>query len=210
MKRFLAFFLLGMAVAVSGRAQQTSAPQHAEQQAGAQPVGGQQTGAQTSAPKADADAPATKEDVEAYLALVHSKEMAVNMIAAMTKPMHQMMHEQYLKNKDKLPLDFEARMNKQMDDMMKNMPFDEMLDAMVPSYQKHFTKGDMEALVTFYSSATGQKILKEMPAIMADAMQDMMPIMQKYMNNLQLQQQVAEMLQQASPQAGKSPAPTAN
>ncbi len=45
---------------------------------------------------------------------------------------------------------------------------------------------------------------------MADAMQDMMPIMQKYMNNLQLQQQVAEMLQQASPQAGKSPAPTAN
>ncbi len=33
------------------------------------------------------EGPATKEDVEAYLALVHSKEMAVNMIAAMTKPM---------------------------------------------------------------------------------------------------------------------------
>ncbi len=66
-----------------------------------------------------------------------------------------------MKNKDKLPLDFEARMNKQMDDRMKNMPFDEMLDAMVPSYQKHFTKGDMEALVTFYSSATGQKVLRK-------------------------------------------------
>jgi len=208
MKRFLAFVLLFAAVAISGRAQQTAAPQNAAQQADAQAGGTHQT----SAAKADADSPATKEDVEAYLAAVHSKEMAVNMMAAMTKPMHQMIREQYLKNKDKLPPDFEARMNKRMDDMMKNMPFDEMMDAMVPSYQKHFTKGDMDALVTFYASSTGQKILKEMPAIMADAMQDMMPIMQKYMDNLQqqLQQQVAQMLEQGSPQAGKNPARTAN
>lgn len=207
MKRFMAFLLLCMAVAISGRAQQTAAPQRTERQAGAQP-----TGAQASAPKADADAPATKEEVEAYLAVTHSKELATKMMAAMVKPMHEMVHEQYLKNKDKLPPDFEARMNQQMDDMLKNMPFDEMMEAMVPSYQKHFTKGDMEALVTFYSSATGQKILNEMPAIVAEGMQSMMPIMQKYTSDLQkqLQQQVAEMLQQASPQAGKNPAPTAN
>ena len=212
MKRFLTFFLLYGAVATSGRAQQTSAPQHAEQRAGAQPVGGQQTGAQTSAPKAEADAPATKEDVEAYLAVMHYKELVANVMAAMVKPMHQMMHEQYLKNKDKLPPDFETRMNKQMDDMMKSMPFDEMMEAMVPSYQKHFTKGDMDALTTFYGSSTGQKILKELPAITAESMQNMMPIMQKYTNDLQkqLQQQVAGMLQQASPEAGKNPAPTAN
>jgi uncharacterized protein len=207
MKRFVALSLLCMAVAISGRAQQTSAPQHTERQ-----VGAQQADAQASAPKADADAPATKEEVEAYLAVTHSKELATKMMAAMVKPMHQTIHEQYLKNKDKLPPDCEARMNQQMDDMLKNMPFDEMMEAMVSSYQKHFTKGDMEALVTFYSSATGQKILNEMPAIVAESMQNMMPIMQKYTNNLQqqLQQQVAEMLQQASPQVGKNPAPTAN
>jgi len=193
MKRLLAFFLLCLAVSVGGRARQTTA-------------------SQTTAPQASADAPASKEDVEAFLAVMHYKDVAANMTAAMAKPLQQMMHEQYLKNKEKLPPDFEARMNKQMDDMMKNMPFDEMMEAMVPSYQKHFTKGDMDALMAFYSSPTGQKILKEMPAITAEAMQNMMPIVQKYTNNVQqqLQQQVAQMLQQSSPQATKNPSPAPN
>ena len=93
-----------------------------------------------------ADAPASKEDVEKYLQAVHSHEMMQQMAQAMSKPMHQMVHEQYLKDKDKLPADFEDRLNKIMDNMMKQMPFDEMMAAMIPTYQKHFTTGDMEAL----------------------------------------------------------------
>ena len=92
------------------------------------------------------------------------------------------MHEQYLKDKNRLPADFEARMNKMMDDMMKSFPWDEMLDAMVPVYQKHLTKGDVDALVAFYSTATGQKLIKEMPEITGEAMQEMMPLMRKSMD----------------------------
>jgi hypothetical protein len=55
-----------------------------------------------------------------------------------------------------------------------------MMQAMVPAYQKHFTKADMDNLVAFYSSPTGEKLLREMPSIMAESMQDMMPIMTKY------------------------------
>jgi uncharacterized protein len=202
MKRVLTVFLLCIAVAASVRARQT----------GAQQSSGQETSAQQSTTRrADADAPATKEDVEAYLAVTHSRELAANITAAMSKPLHQMMHEEYLKNKEKLPPDFEARMNKQTDDMMKNMPFDEMIEAMVPSYQKHFSRGDIDALVAFYSSPTGQKILKEMPAIAAEAMQNMMPIVQKYVSTVQqqLQQQVAQLLQQSSAPA-KNPPPSSN
>ncbi len=143
-----------------------------------------------------ADAPATKEDVERYLNAVHSHDMMLKMMDAMAKPMHQLVHDRYLKEKDKLPADFEARMNKMMDDMMKDMPFDEMMQAMVPTYQKHFTKGDMDALVTFYSSPTGQKLLREMPAITAEAMTAMMPIMRQHIDaaNRRLQQQTDEML----------------
>lgn len=206
MKRFLALLLpclVCFAVSASARAQQTAAPQNTPQPTKAQTASAQQS---------DADAPASKEDVEAYLAVMHSKEMVTNMIAALSKPMQQMMHDTYLKNKDKLPPDFEERMNKQTDDLMRNMPIEEMLAAMVPSYQKHFTKEDMAALTAFYSSPTGQKILKELPAITADSIQNMMPIIQKYTNNIQqqLQQQVAQMLQQSSPQGAKNPAPTAN
>jgi hypothetical protein len=148
--------------------------------------------------------PATKEDIQRYFEVMHSHDMMKQMAEAMSKPMHQMVHEQFIKDKDKLPADFEERMNKMMDGMFKDMPWDEMLDAMAPAYQKHFTKGDVDALCAFYSSPTGQKLLREMPAMMAESMQSMMPIMQKYMEKIQdrLQQQTAEMLKQSEKKPG--------
>jgi hypothetical protein len=156
-----------------------------------------------------ANSPATKEDVQKYLEIMHSREMMTKMIDAMTKPMHQMMHEQYEKNKDKLPGDFETRMNKLMDDTMKNFPWDEILDSMVPVYQKHFTKGDVDHLVAFYSTPTGQKVLRELPAITAESMQLMLPIMQQKIEAMtrDLQQQVAEMIKQSEAKPGQN-APT--
>src|SRR6267142_2709299 len=139
MKRFLIAAILCVSFACSGAAQDTGA-----------------------------NAPASKEDVERYLDAVHSHDMMQKMTTAMVTSMQQMAHDRYLKDKDKLPADFEARTNKMMDDMIKDMPFDEMMQAMVPTYQKHFTKGDMNARVAFYSSATGQKLLQEMPAITAE------------------------------------------
>lgn len=147
----------------------------------------------------DSDAPATKEDVQRYLDVMHSHDMMKQMVEAMSKPMHKMMHEDYMKHKGKLPPDFEARMNKIMDDMLNSMPFDEMMQAMVPTYQKHFTKGELNALAGFYGSPTGQKILRELPAIMSEAMESMMPIMRRNMEHIteSSQQQVAEMLKES-------------
>jgi uncharacterized protein len=143
-----------------------------------------------------ADAPATKEDVERYLRAAHSQDMMRKMMDAMVKSMQQMTHDRYLKDKDRLPADFEARTNKMMDDMIREMPFDEMMQAMVPTYQKHFTKGDMDALVAFYTSPAGQKFLREMPAITMEAMTAIMPIMRQHMDAMtrRLQQQTDEML----------------
>ncbi|HTT32926.1 MAG TPA: DUF2059 domain-containing protein [Methylomirabilota bacterium] len=154
------------------------------------------------------DAPATKEDIQRYLDVMHSREMVVKMVDSMTKPIHQMTHEQYLKNKDKLPPDFEDHMNKMVDDMMKSFPWDEILDAMVPIYQKHLTKGDVDALVAFYSGPTGQKVLRELPAITAEAMQAMMPLLQKQMEamNDRMQQEVAQMIKDSRNAGAKSQA----
>lgn len=149
------------------------------------------------------DAPATREDVQRYFDVMHSHEMMQQMVDAMAKPMHQMVHDQYMKDKDKLPADFEEQMNKIMDDMFKDIPWDEMLDSMKPAYQKHLSKGDLDAIIAFYSSPTGQKLLREMPAMLADAMQSMMPIMQKYMQKVQgrIQEQTMAMLKQAENKA---------
>ena len=159
-----------------------------------------------------ADAPATKEEIQKYLVVMHSREMMAKVVEAMSKPMHQMMHEQYLKDKDKLPADFETRMNKMMDETLKSFPWDEMLDAMVPVYQKHFTKGDVDALVAFYSTATGQKLIKEMPAITAEAMQEMMPLMRKSMDQMtqRMQEEIAAMVRDSESKNGKTGAQTNN
>jgi hypothetical protein len=154
-----------------------------------------------------ADAPATQADVARYLEAMHSRELMSQTIAAMSKPMHQMVHDTYMKHKDNLPPDFEERMNKMMDDMLGNMPWDEMLQAMVPAYQKHLTKGDIDNLVAFYSSPTGQKLLREMPSLMADSMQATMPIMRKHIEGVteRIQHEMATMVKDSStdPSAAK-------
>jgi hypothetical protein len=151
-----------------------------------------------------ADTPATKEDVEKYFEAVHSHDMMLKIVEAMSKPMHQTAHDQCEKDKDKLPADCEARINKLMDDMMKQMPFDEMMQAMVPAYQKHFTKGDMDALIAFYSAPTGQKVLQELPAVMAEGMESMMPIMRKTVDKMteRTQQEVVQMMKDSEKKAG--------
>jgi hypothetical protein len=145
------------------------------------------------------DTPASKEDIQKYLDVMHAREMMAQTVEAMSKPMHQMIHDQYMKDKDRLPADFESRMNKFMDDTMKGFPWDEMLQAMVPVYQKHFTKGDIDAVVAFYSSPTGQKLLREMPAMMAESMQTMMPLLRKHMDAMmdRMQQEVAQMIKES-------------
>ena len=153
------------------------------------------------------DPPASKADIERYFEAVHVHEMMTQLMQAMLVPMHQMIHDQFEKDKDKLPPDFEQRMNKMMDDLIANVPWDDMIQAMIPAYQKHFTKSDMDALVVFYSSPSGQKILRELPAVTAESMETMMPIMRKYMDAMtdRIQQQMAEMMKESSKTRSTTP-----
>jgi hypothetical protein len=157
-----------------------------------------------------ADQPATKADIDRYLEAIHSHEMMDQMIVAMSKPIQIMLHEQYEKNKDKLPADFEARSGKELEQMLKDMPWDEMLEAMVPAYQKHFTRGDMDALTAFYSSPTGQKVMREMPGLMADSMETMMPIMNKYVEKVEhhMQDEVLAALKESEKPKAPASGPT--
>jgi hypothetical protein len=151
--------------------------------------------------------PATKEDVQRYFDVMHSRDLMSKMVDAMIKPMHQMVHDQYLKDKDRLPADFESRMNKQMDDMLKEMPWDEMIQAEMPAFQKHLTKGDIDSILAFYTSPTGQKLLKEMPEIMAEAMESAMPVIRRYIEGMgdRVQKETAELLRESQKKAGQVP-----
>jgi len=165
----------------------------------------------TFARQSAADAPASKEDIEKYLDTMHSREMMKSTMAAMTKQMHQMTHAE-LQKQPNLPPDFEARMDKMMDDMIRDFPIDELIRAMVPAYQRHLTKGDVDALTKFYSSPIGQKVLNEMPAMTADAMQAASGIVQKMMAKMQerLQSELAQAQKETDGNSKPQPQSTPN
>lgn len=155
------------------------------------------------------DRPATKEEVQKYLEVTHAQDNLQKMMDVMSKQMQAMIHQQIAKDADKLPPDSEARMNKMIDGMLKTLPINELLDAMVPVYQKRWTKGDVDAIIAFYATPTGQKMIRELPATMAESMQAMQPILQKHMNAMmeRVQQEVAQMIKDSPDKAGqKSPA----
>jgi len=64
-----------------------------------------------------------------------------------------------------------AQVDQFAEGLFKDMPIDEMIDAMVPIYQKHLTKEDLGAILAFYSSPVGQKLQREQPAMMQEGMQ---------------------------------------
>ena len=64
-----------------------------------------------------------------------------------------------------------ARVDKIVDAMFADFPYDEVFNAVIPVYQRHLTKQDVDGLISFYSTPFGQKIIREMPAILSESMQ---------------------------------------
>jgi hypothetical protein len=112
-----------------------------------------------------------KAEVMKFLDLMHAKAQMVQALDGMAKQMR-IGAEQGFKEKvpDATPEQL-ARVDHIFDDIFKSLPVDDMVDAIVPIYQRHLTKTDLAAITAFYASPAGQKILKEMPAIMSEAMQ---------------------------------------
>lgn len=48
---------------------------------------------------------------------------------------------------------------------------EQLISHMVPIYQKHFTAEDIDGLLKFYKSPLGQKVVVEMPLVVAEAAQ---------------------------------------
>lgn len=48
---------------------------------------------------------------------------------------------------------------------------DDLIRDVIPVYQRHLTRSDVEALIAFYSSPVGQKLRREEPAMMRESME---------------------------------------
>jgi hypothetical protein len=65
--------------------------------------------------------------------------------------------------------EFEKIVASELKAMLDDYPIDDVLRDMVPIYQSHFSESDLDQIVGFYSSPIGQKVLREMPALLAES-----------------------------------------
>ena len=56
-------------------------------------------------------------------------------------------------------------------DMLSVMNQDDMMELIVPVYQKHLTKQEVKMVTEFYSSPAGQAFVQKMPVVINEAMQ---------------------------------------
>lgn len=58
-----------------------------------------------------------------------------------------------------------------VDQAFAEISMDDMIQEIVPIYQKHLTRSDVSALIAFYSSPVGQKLRREQGAMMRESME---------------------------------------
>ncbi len=153
-----------------------------------------------------ANEPATREDVIKLFAVMKSHDQIHAVMDAMLKQQRLIMHDLIKKQYPDTSEEEFQRLDSFMDDFVKTFPLDEVVDDMIPVYQKHLSEADVEAMTTFYSAPTGQKLLREMPAMMTDSMQAMAPRLRQIMDNMR--QRVEQMAKsEHEKKAGSPPKP---
>ena len=140
----------------------------------------------------------SREDVLRFMDLMHVRATMDQLLEGMKKGMKAGAEAGFKQRIEKpTPEQLEA-VNKLTDAVFKDFPVDEIINSAIPIYQRHITKSDLDAIVAFYSSPVGQRLLKEQPAIMAESMQAGQDIMLRKIPELhdRLNSKVAELADQ--------------
>lgn len=146
-----------------------------------------------------AAAPPTREDVLKLFDLLQITKTMDAVINA-TKQQSMEIAEQMIR--EKMP-DATAEEKKQFREMMDEVmrqalgpaAINEMLEATIPVYQRHLTKADLDAMIAFYGSPVGQKILREQPAMVQESMEASAGIQQRIARSMfqKIDERVAKM-----------------
>jgi hypothetical protein len=174
------------------------------------PLFAQQSVAQAAAQARNADQPLpadapTRDQVMTLLDLLQARKTMMAVMENMKQIMKESAEKAFRQRvPNPTPQQMEALHG--IYDDIADVPLDEMVNAIIPIYQRHLSKTDLEELIRFYSSPVGQKLLREQPQILQESMRAGAAIQQKRMDEIMIK--VKERVQ-ALTEAGEdnSPAP---
>lgn len=119
-------------------------------------------------------APATKQDIEKLFVAMHIRERMEILIADSRKQSRIFLANYLLKQvpgASEKQDQVQAMVDEMLDGIFKEYPIDAILNDTIPIYQKHLSEPDVDAIVAFYSTPVGQKVLHELPAILSESSQ---------------------------------------
>lgn len=119
---------------------------------------------------------ASKEDVQKLFDVMASRDQMAQMMQKVFAQMRTLNRDEIKKRHPDITAAQLASMDRQSEELLKNFPLDEMLSDMIPVYQRHFTKTEIDSFTSFFSSPVGQKYLHEIPAVTAETMRAVYPL----------------------------------
>ena len=134
--------------------------------------------AQTSASNSE---PASREDVQNLFAILKLDRMMQVTMSAAAEQMKTNLPELMKQQNIEIP---KEQLDAMAEDIFHDYPMQAVLDSMIPVYQKHLNKVDVANILAFYQTATGQKMLNEMPEMSKEAMQAANPVMRQWMSTM--------------------------
>lgn len=168
--RTTATLICALLLAVSGFCQQPSAKHPADPKAAAVPA-------------LPPDAP-TKEQLTRLFDVMEVQKQIKSIMASVGASVEKMLPSNMgdLTEKQK---DGMAKLNAEMLDKMMDAEFiDSYFAALIPIYQRHFSKSDVDDLISFYASPLGQKFLHEQPQLTQESLATVLPLTQKHLQDV--------------------------
>lgn len=144
------------------------------------------------------EAPASPDDIRKLFDVMQIRNQMKLVMQQVSQQIRSLEHEQIKKSDPNVTEEGIAKLDAISDQVLKGVSVEGLIDDMIPVYQKHLNKSDVYAMVGFYSTPTGQKILKEMPAMTTEGMQAMQPRLRQMMAdaNSQIEKMVKEQLRE--------------
>jgi hypothetical protein len=152
-----------------------------------------------------ADNPPSEASIKQLLEAGQAHKLLDAMVGQMDAYMKQAMQQatQGQRITPEIQKDIERRQTEMMTAMKEVLDWNKLEPMYVRIYQKSFTQGEVDGLIAFYKTSTGQALLSKMPVVMQNTLNELQQMMQPMMQRIgRMQQEVVAEIQAEKKKTG--------
>jgi hypothetical protein len=152
-----------------------------------------------------ADNPPSEASIKQLLEAGQAHKLLDAMVGQMDAYMKQAMQQatQGQRITPEIQKDIERRQAEMMTAMKEVLDWNKLEPMYVRIYQKSFTQGEVDGLIAFYKTSTGQALLSKMPVVMQNTLNELQQMMQPMMQRIgRMQQEVVAEIQAEKKKTG--------